>query len=126
MRLALLVAALCLAGCDQPANDPNICGSLPARADSPASTADHQYRVMIGCIDHWAARLSRSPDSAEAVARAVIEGACDDAIAMYAVFNNEQRPNETVSADALADAYRGEALFRVIQWRAGDCKLAEE
>jgi hypothetical protein len=60
-----------------------------------------------GCVHRWAYRLAASKEPAEVVAKAVTEGACRLA----------------VSRTPFPDLYRGEALFHVVQARAGRCTI---
>lgn len=100
-----------------------ICGRIGPRINQPATDWIEQQRVMISCIDHWSARLSQSPDTATEAADAAI-GACDDAIQLYVeLYNRDAAGGAIVKVEDALRRYRREALFRVVQWRAGDCPV---
>lgn len=93
-----------------------------------ATNADEQRKMTVSCVDHWAARLSHSNDSAQDVAEATI-GACLDAVQYLASFMAKEERAQSVAGEQpysanlndLIDEFRRKALFRVVQWRAGKC-----
>lgn len=84
---------------------------------SSASAAD-QRQVTYSCVERWAARLSRSPDSAGDVAVAAF-AACEDAVFVY----NERLAAEqtTGSLEQTPGFWLRRARFIAVQTRAGDC-----
>ncbi len=114
MRSIALVA-LALAGCQQAQKaDDRICLTAP----SEIAPGD-----MKACVHKWAYRLAQSSDPAETVAKAVV-GACNE-VASYAAEKVSPGPTEAGSKayqDALAIA-ETDALFRVVQARAGHCEV---
>jgi len=111
MRSIALVA-LALAGCQQAQKaDDRICLTAP----SEIAPGD-----MKACVHKWAYRLARSSDPAETVAKAVV-AACNDvanaAVEKLGTVNQVERYEGTVR---LAET---DALFRVVQARAGHCEV---
>lgn len=111
-----LLPALLLAGCDM--SDSKICGSLPMRLSHTAQTADDQKQVLYSCMERWAARLARSKESPDVVARAAF-AACEDALVYYqAALAREKLPD---TPESNADFWLRRSLFIAVQTRAGDC-----
>ena len=117
----VLCAALLLVGCDGSA-DGRICAIAPAVVKSGDMTA---------CVHRWAYRLARSDDPATVVAAAVAT-ACSD-VANDAADKVASSMAVQVAGDPVAartEAYAGnmaigesQALFRVVQARAGNCSI---
>ena len=117
---ALLVGALLVGGCEQA--DKRICTSAPKfpydEAEAPQS-----------CAHRWAYRLARSKDPAPIVAEAVMQ-ACKEPLDFYksarlgatAAASERPLPVEQFFTDVTEDTRR-EALFRVVQARAGHCDI---
>jgi hypothetical protein len=103
-------------------HNPNICGTIDLRELKLPSSSQEQYQEMLSCVDNWSARLSRTSDSADLVAEAVVYGACSSVIANFSAGLKIPPPN---SFDVY-ESQKRQALFRVLQWRAGNCKLPEE
>lgn len=115
MRVLILAATVLLAACDQsPKPDDRICLTAPTEI----ATGD-----MKACVHKWAYRLARSSDPAKVVAEAVVD-ACND-VANYRAdgspLENTEEGKRQYEA-ALAEAETN-ALFRVVQARAGHCEI---
>lgn len=99
-----------LSGCNFDQPDDRICSHAPTQV----AQGDMQ-----ACVHKWAYRLARAPGAASDIAEATIQ-ACDD----VALWNSrkltdfEARQREYRQQIALA---REQALFRVVQARAGKC-----
>lgn len=83
-----------------------------------------------GCVHRWAYRLSRSPDPARVVAVATVQ-ACETAISWYVTNNTTMRAAlghagiDAEAFEAMIQKRAGdEALFRVVQARAGHCRVS--
>lgn len=121
-NLGVLLALVALAGCANK-GDPSVCGSLAARLPYPAKTAEDQKQVVYSCMERWAARLARGPDSADAVSRAAF-AACEDALAFYRdklVKDGEIQIGELLPKDATDQFWKRRTLFIAVQTRAGNC-----
>lgn len=118
----LTAAAFVLVGCDRfQKEDDRICARPPVVALVEGD--------MNACIHKWAYRLAQSHEPAGIVAKAVVQ-ACND-VANFSA--NRAAKNEAVMAagdseKVKSDAYMAlmavgevEALFRVVQARAGHC-----
>lgn len=115
MRAMLVVMPLALTiGCNQP--DARIFGQLTKAPDSPdAAKWIDQYRNSRACIERWAARLSRGPDTATEASRAAIAN-CSGQIAF-----SEQLAAKEGLAPTSPIEWEHSALFIVVQARAGRC-----
>ena len=89
-----------------------------------AASWTEQREMLVSCVDHWAARMSLAPDPAPVVADATI-AACEEAIQYEVKFWNKENPGSPTTIAASSAYQRGQALFRVVQWRAGKCPLPE-
>lgn len=114
-----LIAAVLLAGCNRP--DDRICSGLAIRLPVGVPAEGNRDQITAACVERWAARLSFSGDSASDVADAAI-GACDDAIA-YSEKEAAQKQGRQPDISQAEAYWRREALFRAIQWRAGNCPI---
>lgn len=122
MKLAAILATLALVGCANRADD-KICATAP----NEGASGD-----MNACIHKWAYRLAQSNDPADVVAKAVVH-ACND-VANEVAERVGTGPDAKIGADlerAKTEAYRGivnvgemQALFRVVQARAGKCDVS--
>lgn len=135
VRAAALVALALLAGCDRP--DESVCLTPRAPIATP-DTAEGWEGVAKHCIHRWSYRLARSRDPAETVAAAVMSG-CQEPVSRYILEQDSER------REALGDKFdrrvlsaklgrvvpdvhssylrlRDDALFHVVQARAGNCK----
>lgn len=142
LMLALGLAASALGGCSQMANN-TICASPPSmESDFAASQADDaggvpaQRMLALNCVHRWSYRLAPSSDAVDDVAEAVL-GACSDAIfrAAYAQEKEaESRQQVAVGFNAETgmsenyyslgtEEHRRQAVFRVVQARAGNCAV---
>ncbi len=109
--------------------------------DTPRSGGDlsitYRTDVTDSCLHKWGYRLARSSDPVHEVAEAVI-GACWDTIFPLAYAKDYQRRLDKVSEpgflsvkkgnltnafDATYEELRAKAQFRVVQARAGGCKV---
>ena len=111
-----LLPTLLLAGCDY--NQSDICGSLPMRLPYAAKTADDQKQVLYSCMERWAARLARSKESPDVVARAAFAG-CEDALLYYQAAQAREKEPDTPESNA--DFWLRRTLFIAVQTRAGNC-----
>jgi hypothetical protein len=121
VKIGILIPALLLAGCGSQ-GDERICSTAPTQIE-PGD--------MMAGVHKWAYRLARSDEPAEVVARAVAR-ACND-VANYAAERSADKLATQVAGEperVRSEAYTGnmalartEALFRVIQARAGDCNV---
>lgn len=110
------VAALLLTGCNS--SDPSICGSLPVRLPHVALTAEDNKQVVYSCMERMAARLARSKEAPDVVARAAF-AACEDALLFYQAALAQEKKAGT--QESSADFWLRRTLFIVVQTRAGDC-----
>jgi hypothetical protein len=119
----MLAAAMVITACDR--GDNRICGTIGPRVQ-PAFGRKwaHQRQVLTSCVDHWSARLSQGTDAADLVADAVV-AACDEAIDVDLELWNKEVPTSPRTVAETAAFQRRQALFRVIQWRAGKCPVPE-
>lgn len=118
MRALIGALALSLTACG--GADDRICETAPSSINSGD---------MMACVHKWAYRLARSDEPASVVAKAVVS-ACND-VADYAAERAASSPAVQAAADpeqVRTEAYRGniavgetQALFRVVQARAGNC-----
>ena len=121
----ILVIAFCATSCTQ-SESPNewICES--ARASIQIGTsANEQRNVVDQCILKWSYRLGRSQGPNREIAKAV-STACKGAVEEYqGLFVREAgEVLTTAQLDQLESdiaEFEDEALFRVIQGRAGNC-----
>lgn len=121
MRLAVLSMLAVLSGCADEGS--NICGHMDKRELIVPTNFDTQKKAASQCVENWAARLSRSTEPATVVAQAALAGCADTLRGLAEYGARENRREEAAWTDRdLRDA----ALFRAVQWRAGDCKLPEE
>ena len=83
---------------------------------------------MPACVHKWAYRLAGSPDSAEVVAKAVTQ-ACVNVIGQDAeraavqVAGHPDEERRQAFFDISMKVMEGQALFRVVQARAGHCDI---
>jgi len=131
--LALGLAALSLAACDQRrevAANPKICVNFNAKAAAPP-LADSGAAAVEECTRRWAYSLAPSRDAAETVATAVT-AACNAQLARW----NQQTLSQPGAEGEAASIITGQpttplaehnnftesrALFYVVQARAGRC-----
>lgn len=121
MRGLMLVAAIAVAGCDEGA-EKRICSDAPTKI-TPGDVK--------ACVHKWAYRLARSADPVSSVADAAVI-ACDGMLITRA---DDEANSPAVQAAGDPDKVkvetynlwknigREEALFRVVQARAGNCEL---
>ncbi len=109
-----LMLPYALAGCDRAPNNPKVClepPSLQSDLDSLGRNGiapeERETGLANGCVHRWSYRLARSREPAEVVARAVVDGACE----------------ETVRRTDARAFYLNKALYHVVQARAGRCKV---
>lgn len=115
MRRSIMAVALVVSGCSQPSilakkQDDRIC------LNPPATQAQGDWAA---CIHRWSYRLAGAPDTAKDIAPAVV-AACSDAIAWQ--INHVKDNREQLAADLMRSANEN-ALFRVVQARAGHCSI---
>jgi hypothetical protein len=110
----VLILPNALAGCDRAPNNPKIClepPSLQSDLDSLGRNGiapeERETGLAIGCVHRWSYRLAQSREPADVVARAVVDGACED----------------TVRKTEARAFYLNKALYHVVQARAGRCKV---
>ena len=118
-----LLLVLMLAGCArQPTQLDAIC-STP----QPLSVTASSSQAAESCVHRWAYRLAAAPSPAPEIAKAVVAG-CDSAISADAGDSYRATP-EALRGDEDAwyrrhlDQALGQALFHVIQARAGHCRI---
>lgn len=115
-RLAI-VTVVALASCQQPNKaDERIC----LTANATVSQGDWS-----ACVHKWAYRLARSPDPAKVVAEAAVE-ACEDAIEWEITEGRIGKLGPAAKAaltQKLRETALKQALFRVVQARAGNCDV---
>lgn len=141
---AFAVSALALAtnSCSV-MSDSKICATPPPLDASPQAISDanskqadpyYQQTMATDCVNRWAYRLAKSPDPAPVVADAVM-GACADLVfrLAYAQENDSKRRGKNENGfDSFtgleanryaltAKEMRRQALFSVVQARAGKC-----
>ncbi len=119
LTTAAVALSLLLAGCDK--SDPRICGSLAMKwpVGMPVSTTEDQVQVTFACVERWAARFAKGPDSPYAVARAAV-AACDGAIEQLTEM--AKKPGSVDYTDYQDKAWwRDRAMFIAVQTRAGNC-----
>lgn len=142
MRRVLLGAAtavaLALAGCAETTNSA-ICkpigdSTIDGLDRSPGNLNEGKARTLAqDCLHRNAYRLAQSDDTADIVARAVVE-ACEADIGVatallhkssYDSFPTRPIAQRTAEAGKVAEAakgsYREYALLKVVEGRAGDC-----
>ena len=114
-KLWPLLAVFALVSCDQIEKpDDRICLTASANIEQGDWNA---------CVHKWAYRLARSPDPAEVVAEAAVE-ACEDAIEWEITEGRIGKLGPAAKAaltQKLRDTAPKQALFRVVQARAGNC-----
>lgn len=120
MRGLIITSMLLVTGCSWA--DDSICSSraAPVRGQGPATNTEDQEQATAHCVDKWATKLAVGPDSAPDVAEAVVRGACDDAIQHLQGLTVPSDDPEQPAADPFA-RWKDQALFIVIQTRAGNC-----
>jgi hypothetical protein len=136
------MAAVMLAGCNgKVSNDGRICTTPPpldisGNPEGNRVNPGWQRQNADGCVHRWAYRLAGSPDPATTVADAVM-GACQDtvfrtALAKDADQQKRQEPTGGFDTETGQDVnsyaeqwreLRNQALFNVVQARAGHCKI---
>lgn len=130
------VAGLLACGCAAPAAD--ICATPPPLDAVLGNQTDAASVAQLGqqCVHRWAYRLAGSSDPAPVVADAVM-GACNDLVfrtARAQEMDAEKRGESTQGFDSFtgqeanpyvvtAKEMRRQALFHVVQARAGDCPV---
>lgn len=118
----IVLSALLLSGCNQQLEnqkaDSRICTPAPTKAQGE----------MVNCVRDWAFRLAHSPDPAEVVAKAAVR-ACvnvidEDAVrtAVQVAGHPDEARHQTFFKISM-DVMEGQALFRVVQARAGHCEI---
>lgn len=114
--------ALTLAGCSEnrSLHDPNICGPMDQRKLEIPTDFASQYGVTRECVEHWAARLSRSKEPVTVVVDASVY-ACEEAFSELTRFAGQEGQADALGA--LVVGMRKQAYFRVVQWRAGNCDI---
>jgi hypothetical protein len=143
-----LTVALALAGCNQPEKrEATICVKLFDEESYPEDTSAEEKAKR--CVHRWAYRLSPSHDAADIVAEAAVY-ACKDTLPAMKLERLKKVPQlarllsedlgkdeawaaameqkgissgKEIGLDAKAyEDIRAEALFRVLQARAGNCR----
>lgn len=110
-------AALALSSCAQ--RDGGVCNGLAPRVFQAGSDWKTQRPVALGCVDHWAARLSRGNAPVSEVADAAV-GACWETIELLDTMKPDDGSAQTEEVGNLG-FWQRQAIFRVVQWRAGHC-----
>ena len=132
--ISIGVAGLLLAGCAAPAAD--ICATPPPLDPVLANKTDAASVTQLGlqCVHRWSYRLAGSSDPAPVVADAVM-GACADLVfrtgyaqEMEAQTRNENPQGFDSFTGEEANRYviaaremRRQAIFHIVQARAGNC-----
>lgn len=125
VRKAALIAlaALLIGGCGDD-RDGNICDAdFPSRIGyAPPMNGEQVQDNARRCVQHWAARLSFSNESAITVAKAAVAACREglDDVRMYALAEREP-----LDFSAYETRLMDLALFRAVQQRAGDCGIPE-
>ncbi len=106
--------SVALIGCNRVPNNPKICLEPPTlQADldmfgaSGIAPVEREIGLANGCVHRWSYRLAQSREPADLVARAVVDGACE----------------EPVRRTDARGFYLNKALYHVVQARAGGCKV---
>jgi hypothetical protein len=123
MRAAVMLA-LSLSACNQSGfsqGDDNICFEAPPISMTEPKDLTTQLEARDGCIHRWAYRLSGAPDSANTIVDAVLAG-CHDTITGTAAYMVKEGTATTASLQEALDDARRQALFNVVQARAGKCR----
>lgn len=108
-----LAGALLLGGCGgEQAADNKICQTAPTTI-TPGD--------MMACVHKWSYRLARSSEPAPVVAKAVVQ-ACND-VANYSADHVPAPSQKTEVYAGQMAVGETEAIFRVIQARAGHCDI---
>jgi hypothetical protein len=114
-----MLGTMLVTGCDKA--DDRICGGLAMKLPEGLSAADNRKQIAFACVERWAARLSAGDDSASEVAEAAL-GACDDAI-QFLEMDEAKAEGRDPDMDRANSYWRREAVFRAVQWRAGNCGI---
>ena len=114
-----MLAAFSLLACDR--RDSTICGRLDPRPASPAllekMTWMESHTIIRTCIEHWSAKLARGSDNASVVARAAV-ATCDS----WGGIDRTNVLGEKLNVAPMSrEDWRDQALFIVVQTRAGHC-----
>ncbi len=120
MRLALCLAVL-VTGCAQKQSD--ICGvglAVEPPFETPVKDIPYRRAVAFACVERWAARLSRGPDTPSAISEAVL-GACEDSIAFYVEERSKALKQEMPTPSEYERFWRRRATYIAVQTRAGGC-----
>lgn len=136
-RVLIAAVAITLAGCGVRPDD-SICTPIfdPPSAQSAddslefSESPDWQRKRADACVHRQAYRLALSEDPAETVAKAVVEF-CASPIAGSAVLNaNKEVDQGYIDAserdarmEAIVKAYEPFALSKVVEGRAGKCRV---
>ena len=130
---SLALACVILAGCDEfaPRQNHSICSTPPALdvlTSTAAKTPNEQAELTKTCVHRWSYRLAGAPGSNREIADAVI-GACREAVdrelSLYIETSEGGMKMDEISRlrSRLESNYLEIALFRVVQSRAGNCKI---
>lgn len=119
---AFVLSALLVSGCNQQ--------SYNQKADNRICLLSRTWAQgeMVNCVHDWAFRLAQSPDPAEVVAKAVTR-ACVNLIDQDAqrtavkVAGHPDEARRQAFFKISMEVMEGQALFRVIQARAGHCEI---
>ena len=142
LTLALLLASLGVEGCNQPSGSApvssgssGVCApfkTAESAAPAPGLVAPDQSANVVECLHRWAYALARAHESADVVAAATVT-ACGAEISSWnqqVLSQNQEQPSEATSLttgqrmssiNEHAQVAQSQALFYVVQARAGNC-----
>lgn len=107
-----LAALALLSGCELDREDPRICLSPPSEITQGDIKA---------CVHKWAYRLAPAPGPNSDIVEAAIQ-ACDD-VALWKSRQMKDIQAMTREYNQMILLARDQALFRVVQARAGHCEI---
>ena len=124
----LPAVALILGSCSGKISDEDlICNQTPGFIRSAATSSSEQLEVANSCIHKWAYRLGRSSGSNAEIAKATL-GACRESLTYFLNFkvdegNKSKDPFTDDKWQLYVKEFEENALFRVVQGRAGQCSI---
>lgn len=120
------IVFICLAACNAP--NSNVCSSITQLDVGKAADrvlADELPDSPEQCVHRWAYRLAVAAGSNTEIARAAV-AACKEPIEYAAMPANKSIPGPVAYEQAMKEVRADileQALFRVVQARAGKCKV---
>jgi hypothetical protein len=146
LTVGLTIVTVGLAACDTARQDNRICTTpmlldvspeAMVKANQSGQDPVYQSEQLTQCVHRWAYRLAPSNDTAKETAEAALMG-CKDIVTRYGIALGVDRRNRGQSesgfdlqgreVNSFEEAYRQgmeQALFHVVQARAGKCAVPE-